>query len=168
MGSARNASGDDCQRASSCPDLRTACPEEGMSAFLLHILGYDLWFYWTHRWMHATALGWSFHRHHHTVMSPTWKDTYTGHWAEGPVQSLGFCLPWLLGIWSPWSTLAAAFVCQARGLARHDGRTTWLIGNHHLLHHRLVGVNYGEYWMDRLWGTADTRPELREHGWIRI
>jgi sterol desaturase/sphingolipid hydroxylase (fatty acid hydroxylase superfamily) len=38
-------------------------------------------------------------------------------------------------------------------MLRHDNRFSWLIGNHHLLHHKYVKYNFGEYWIDCLCGT---------------
>jgi sterol desaturase/sphingolipid hydroxylase (fatty acid hydroxylase superfamily) len=37
---------------------------------------------------------------------------------------------------------------------RHDNRFSWITGNHHLLHHKYINYNFGEYWIDRLFGTA--------------
>lgn len=139
-----------------------------MLVVVLHILGYDLWFYASHRLAHWNPWLWSYHKRHHEKRRPVWTDTYHGHWLEGPAQSLGFLLPWALGLWSPWESLVAAGFCQLRGLLRHDARSTWLIGNHHLLHHWLGTSNYGEAWIDDLCGTTDTHPELREAGWVRI
>jgi sterol desaturase/sphingolipid hydroxylase (fatty acid hydroxylase superfamily) len=36
---------------------------------------------------------------------------------------------------------------------RHDERCIWLIGNHHILHHKYPQYNYGEYWLDKLFKT---------------
>jgi sterol desaturase/sphingolipid hydroxylase (fatty acid hydroxylase superfamily) len=38
-------------------------------------------------------------------------------------------------------------------MMRHDDRLIWLIGNHHLLHHKYPLYNFGEYWLDSLMGT---------------
>jgi len=34
-----------------------------------------------------------------------------------------------------------------------DHRFTWLIGNHHLLHHKYPPYNFGEYWIDKMFKT---------------
>lgn len=38
-------------------------------------------------------------------------------------------------------------------MLRHDYRCSWLIGNHHLIHHMHPNYNYGEYWLDYLFNT---------------
>jgi Delta7-sterol 5-desaturase len=136
---------------------------------LFHILCYDIWFYGSHILLHKTSWGWSIHSIHHEKRDPVWTDTYHGHWIESPFQSLGIALPWLLGCdIHPLELFLASLVCQLRGLARHDNRTAWLIGNHHILHHQLGYVNYGEYWIDCLCGTVDTSIEKRVVGYLRI
>ena len=44
-------------------------------------------------------------------------------------------------------------ILNIRGMLRHDYRFIWLVGNHHLLHHKYPQYNYGEYWLDYLFGT---------------
>lgn len=124
-----------------------------MLLILLHILGYDIWFYISHILLH-TKLFWKYHKIHHMIIHPKYTDTYKGHFMEGPFQSLGFLLPFLVYDFDIVSfVLAFAFV-NIRGMARHDHRTVWLIGNHHLLHHQYFNSNYGEYWLDKLFGTS--------------
>ena len=38
-------------------------------------------------------------------------------------------------------------------MMRHDRRFIFIVGNHHLLHHKYQKYNYGEYWIDMLCGT---------------
>ena len=118
----------------------------------LHIIGYDIWFYISHRMLHTPAL-WRIHRVHHEKVHPTYWDTYHGHWAESPFQSLGFLLPFVFRLWSVSPLLVAGALVNLRGLMRHDERCVWLIGNHHLIHHLDGRVNFGDYWVDRLIGT---------------
>ncbi len=124
-----------------------------MYAFLAHIVGYDLWFYLSHRLLHTHTLWW-IHKEHHAYIYPKWYDTYSGHWLEGPFQSLGYGSPLLIGVWSPWEALAALIVINLRGMGRHDPRSAWLIdGGHHLQHHQQFTKNYGEPWLDWVCGT---------------
>jgi sterol desaturase/sphingolipid hydroxylase (fatty acid hydroxylase superfamily) len=48
-------------------------------------------------------------------------------------------------------------------MMRHDKRFVWLIGDHHLLHHRDGRYNFGEGWIDSLCGTRFERHELIGH-----
>jgi lathosterol oxidase len=123
-----------------------------MISFVLHILGYDIWFYISHILLH-TPLLWKYHKIHHKIINPKWTDTYTGHWLEGPFQSLGFLLPLIFLHFNSTEFLFALAFVNIRGMARHDNRTAWLIGNHHILHHQYFNYNYGEYWIDKLCGT---------------
>jgi sterol desaturase/sphingolipid hydroxylase (fatty acid hydroxylase superfamily) len=68
-------------------------------------------------------------------------------------QSIGFFTP-LLFFEMDWISfgLALLFV-NVKGLLRHDKRGSWLMGDHHLLHHRFLRGNFGEKWLDQLGGT---------------
>lgn len=86
-------------------------------------------------------------------MHPTFLDTHKGHIVEAVGQSIGFLFPVLIYTYTIHDIgIAAAFV-GVRGLMRHDARCVFLIGNHHLLHHRYPSYNFGEYWIDYLCGT---------------
>ena len=138
-----------------------------MLVFILHILGYDLWFYASHLLLHSKAL-WPIHRIHHEHRAPKWRDTYHGHWMENPLQGFGFLLPFAVAAPAWGQTLAALAVVNLRGMARHDRRTAWLIGNHHMLHHEAGCWNYGEYWLDRLFGTAYPAGEKVARGLVYV
>lgn len=138
-----------------------------MLMFLLHVLGYDIWFYVSHRLLH-TKYFWWIHKIHHEKKYPTIWDTNHAHWSEGLIQSSGILFPFLM--YSPnWLDFALACIfTNTRGYMRHDIRTAWLIGNHHLLHHEFGNVNYGDYYMDWIFGTLDIRRDKRVNGLIRI
>lgn len=124
-----------------------------MFHIIASIFCYDIWFYASHILLHHRRL-YRFHKEHHSRIVPTFADTYVGHALEGPFQSLGAAVPFLL--WSGWSLLDVAAVVvllNLRGMMRHDVRCERYIGNHHLLHHRYPNYNFGEYWLDTLFGT---------------
>ena len=126
-----------------------------MYALIAHILGYDIWFYVSHRLLHMPALWW-IHKGHHAYMHPKWYNTYDGHLIEGPFQSLGYLLPFVIGLWSPWEAFAALVLINLRGMGRHDPRSApYVDGGHHLAHHLRFTTNYGEPWLDRLCGTLE-------------
>lgn len=123
-----------------------------MFHIFLSVLCYDIWFYISHRFLHTRTL-YPIHSVHHQKVEPTFLDTYEGHWFESPFQGLGALVPFY---WYSYNLTAIAVILlflNARGMMRHDPRFIWLIGNHHLLHHRHPQFNYGEYWLDRLGGT---------------
>jgi sterol desaturase/sphingolipid hydroxylase (fatty acid hydroxylase superfamily) len=133
----------------------------------LHIFGYDLWFYISHRLLHTRALWWIHAQHHERRTGLRWLDAYHGHWLESTVQPLGFLLPLVTGQAWNWTTaLITAALINARGLARHDERCSWIPGIiHHLKHHSNPKVNFGEPWLDVLCGTMQLplgeRQDLR-------
>ena len=123
-----------------------------MLFFLLTILGYDIWFYISHRLLHHRFL-YPIHSIHHEKMEPKFLDTYHGHWFEMVFQSIGFFTP-LLFFDPCWLSFGLALLyVNAKGLLRHDTRGSWITGDHHLLHHQYPTYNYGEVWLDKLGGT---------------
>lgn len=125
-----------------------------------HILGYDIWFYVSHRLLHTSALYW-IHKVHHENRIPTFFDTYHDHWFESPFQSLGFFAPFLLTGFDPLQVTLALVFINARGMLQHDERGAWLVGRHHLNHHLDGRGNYGMVWIDRLCGTC-LPPKVNE------
>jgi sterol desaturase/sphingolipid hydroxylase (fatty acid hydroxylase superfamily) len=130
----------------------THISSKDMLDIVLSVLCYDIWFYVSHRILH-TRLLYPIHSVHHRKIIPTILDTYDGHWFETQFQGLGALVPFAFMSCSITTALAILVILNARGLMRHDERFVWLIGNHHLLHHRVPKYNYGEYWLDRLGGT---------------
>jgi len=95
-------------------------------------------------------------------------DAYEGHSIETVVQSVGIFVPLVIyhnPILIGPCLLAVIFV-NIRGIMRHDDRFSWLIGNHHLLHHKYTKYNFGEYWIDRIAGTCCPHSIEYKHGII--
>jgi lathosterol oxidase len=134
--------------------------------FIVFVVSYDVWFYISHVFLHHPYWYTKIHRKHHSVNpgTMTFADTYVAHWVEGPLQSVGVLLPLLF--YHSTSFLVAVSFLQLRGLARHDKRSNWLIGNHHLLHHKDPRYNFGEYWLDTLFGTRYPVKEEYEYGYL--
>ena len=125
--------------------------------FLVHVIGYDVWFYLSHLALHTRALWW-IHRRHHERREPVWVDTYHGHWLESVMQGGGFFVP--LALWRlselSWTAAAAALLfVNVRAMLHHDSRGSWLVGDYHLVHHRRPNVNFGQPWLDWLGGTRE-------------
>jgi len=126
----------------------------------LFIISYDIWFYLSHIILHDKSL-YKFHKLHHVAVKPIWLDTMKASTVENVFQAIGIFLP-LLYYQSITTDFAYANVAVIiRGLMRHDDRCTFLIGNHHLLHHKYPSYNFGEYWIDAACGTM--YPNTAEH-----
>lgn len=123
-----------------------------MLNIVISIFFYDIWFYISHVLLHNRFL-YHYHNEHHTYSTPTFLETYKGHWTEGPFQGIGMFIPFFFLSYSFIEIGIIFFLLNVRGMMRHDERCIWLIGNHHLLHHKYPRYNFGEYWLDALCGT---------------
>jgi len=123
-----------------------------MLNILLSVFCYDIWFYISHLLLHTPML-YKFHHEHHMKEFPTFLDTYVGHALEGPFQGLGALVPFCAYKYSALDICLILAILNIRGMMRHDPRCRFIIGNHHLLHHRYPRFNYGEAWIDRICGT---------------
>ena len=142
-----------------------------MNKFLLiplQIFSYDVWFYISHVFLHYktpfTLIHYIHHQKPHNKLI-LW-DAYVGSNWEGIIQSAGIFIPYLLNRFPLPYLFIAGFLTNLRGLIRHDNRYIWLIGNHHLLHHKYPNYNYGEYWIDKLCGTLYPNADEYEYGLI--
>jgi sterol desaturase/sphingolipid hydroxylase (fatty acid hydroxylase superfamily) len=128
-----------------------------MLNILLSIVSYDLWFYASHVFLHKYLF--SMHSVHHESNADTlvWSDTYVSHPAEDFLQSMGMFFPYAVCTYTVADTAIILFLLNLRGIIRHDHRMAWLT-NHHLLHHKYMNYNYGEYWIDCACGTGFSGP----------
>jgi sterol desaturase/sphingolipid hydroxylase (fatty acid hydroxylase superfamily) len=134
---------------------------------IFSILCCDIWFYISHLILHHEYF-YKYHKKHHKKINPNFLDTYTGHFLEGPFQSLGFLLCVILIKYTIIERISALILINLRGMLRHDERGVFLIGNHHLLHHTYPKYNYGEYWLDCICGTKYPHDEEYKKGLIYI
>ena len=130
-----------------------------MLALISHLLSYDLFFYFSHRLMHSKEYWW-IHEEHHNYVNPTWEDSHKAHILENSILTVGYCIPFLFGIWSPYEVLGSIIIITIRGWLRHDKRTEWVDGGHHLYHHKVYNKNYGEPWLDWIFGTLDYKHNM--------
>jgi len=116
----------------------------------LSIISYDIWFYISHLILH-TEYFYKYHKEHHkNKINLIFTDTYVGHILEGPFQGIGMFFPYLFFNYTLSELIISLAILNIRGMMRHDYRCSWLIGNHHLIHHQYPNYNYGEYWIDYL------------------
>ena len=137
-----------------------------MFQFFAHILCYDLWFYIIHILLHKKL--YFVHIYHHYNWKPTFLDFYTSHWLETYSQYIGIMLPLLYYKYLYTQFLYAMIFVNVRGIMKHDERTNFIFGNHHMLHHKYPKYNFGEYWIDYLGGTLYPNEEEYIYGLIKM
>jgi sterol desaturase/sphingolipid hydroxylase (fatty acid hydroxylase superfamily) len=133
-----------------------------MLSTISYIISYDIWFYLSHIILHNKTF-YVFHKQHHVHIHPIWLDTLEGSTFESVFQIFGLFLPLLYYQTIGVHFLTAASLIGIRALMRHDPRCSFLIGNHHLLHHKYPSYNFGQYWIDAVCGTL--YPNATEHEW---
>jgi sterol desaturase/sphingolipid hydroxylase (fatty acid hydroxylase superfamily) len=122
------------------------------------ILCYDIWFYIFHVILHKYFYA-SIHKLHHSVPHEimTYEHTNNGHLIENIISPLGQFVPFYfyeINQTTIINFLIASSIIGIRALLRHDNRCSWIIGNHHILHHKHLNCNYGEYWLDCVFDTC--------------
>jgi sterol desaturase/sphingolipid hydroxylase (fatty acid hydroxylase superfamily) len=125
-----------------------------MIYIFLHILSYDIWFYFTHRFMHKYFYN-QVHKKHHSVFYKNLKysDAYNSEYSEDIIKSFGVMIPFIFIKLNIIQFFVALIFINLRGILRHNYSSSFLIGTHHLLHHKYPEFNYGEYWIDFMFGT---------------
>jgi sterol desaturase/sphingolipid hydroxylase (fatty acid hydroxylase superfamily) len=93
-------------------------------------------------------------------------DTYVGHVLEGPFQGMGVFFPYLFIKTDVRILICSLILINIRGMLRHDYNYIWIIGNHHILHHKHPQYNFGEYWLDKLFGTDYPNKQEYQSGMI--
>ena len=134
-----------------------------MILILVSIISYDIWFYISHVALHSQIM-YKYHKLHHTKSEPTYVDTYLAHNVETVFQGVGVFFPSMVYKPAFFELAMALLLINMRGMMAHDRRFVFLIGNHHLLHHKYHNCNYGQYWIDSLLGTVHPIKEERRSG----
>jgi len=139
-----------------------------MLFIISHIFCYDVWFYVSHIILHDPILYGIIHYIHHSTPyhKLDYAATHVAHYAENLIQPIGFIVPCFFIGFMPVTLVISFSIIIVRGLLRHDHRYSWLIGNHHLLHHKYPRYNFGEYWIDVLCGTHCKHTEEYVYGKI--
>lgn len=83
--------------------------------FVVFFVWVEVWFYWTHRWMHQSEFMWKFHEHHHlSILTQPLTATSFSFVEKFVFYTCGwFLLPTLLSWYIPISAygIAAYFAC---------------------------------------------------------
>lgn len=142
--------------------------EYKMFSIIYHIFCYDAWFYISHIILHIPRIYGAIHNIHHETpyLELNCDSTAKGHPVEHIIQPLGIFIPCLYYGINPTYFFISFLIITTRGLMRHDHRCTWIIGNHHLLHHKHPKYNFGEYWIDRMLGTLYPKSDEYIYGLI--
>ena len=122
---------------------------------IIYTVFYDIWFYFSHILLHKSNTIKYIHKEHHKThpKNMIYTDTYIAHIYETPIQSIGIFVPLLFMKFYLFRFICTLLFLNIRGTIRHDHRFVWVFGNHHLLHHEYPQYNYGEYWLDYIFGT---------------
>jgi sterol desaturase/sphingolipid hydroxylase (fatty acid hydroxylase superfamily) len=123
-----------------------------MKQFILYILYYDFFYYFLHRLLH-TRLFYKIHKIHHLKIKPSFSDYYNVHILEIPLTTFGLFLAVYIHKIYIYQLIWSILFINIRGMLEHDDRFIFLVGDHHLNHHLLFTCNYGEYWLDFIFGT---------------
>ena len=120
----------------------------------LIITSYDIWFYLSHIMLHMNFLK-KIHKIHHSTnyKKLIFTDTSKAHFIENILQPFGAFIPLIFLDINIYLFINTCILIYFRGLLRHDYRIINIVGNHHILHHKYPNYNYGEYWLDKLFGT---------------
>lgn len=138
-----------------------------MLNIVVSIICYDIWFYTSHIMLHNKGL-YKYHREHHLKIVPTYLDTYVGHKLESPFQGIGMFFPFIIWSYDVYDLIVILLILNIRGMMRHDEKFVFLIGNHHLLHHKYPKYNFGEYWIDYIYGTKYPNDDEYKTGLIYL
>ena len=123
--------------------------------FILSILSFDIWFYAMHYALHNVYLYSKIHRIHHQIgyNELDFSNSYTSHIIEKPITYIGLFIPYMFLKFDFNSIMLSFLFINIRDMLRHDKRFIWLVGEHHLLHHKYPQFNFGEQWLDRFFWT---------------
>jgi sterol desaturase/sphingolipid hydroxylase (fatty acid hydroxylase superfamily) len=124
-----------------------------MKEFFFYIVYYDIFYYFLHRLLHTKYL-YSIHKIHHIKKIPDYYDYYNIHVLELPFTSIGLIFAIYLYKLYIYQLLYAIIFINVRGILMHDNQFIYLLGDHHLVHHKHYKCNYGEYWLDYIFGTV--------------
>ncbi len=131
--------------------------------FLLFSVWIEVWFYWTHRWMHHSKIMWKIHKHHHlSIVNQPLTATSFSLIEKLVFYTCGwFSLPTLISWYIPISPygIAAYFTYYyiASAIAHSNTEFLYLLQKHlpwglnkflasstaHALHHARYSVNFG-------------------------
>jgi len=127
-----------------------------MDKTILYLLYYDIFYYFMHRLLH-TKMFYLIHKIHHKKQIPDYFDFYNVDIVEIPITSVGLGVALYLHEIYVYQLLCSILIINVRGVMAHETNCVFLLGDHHLDHHKYIYCNYGEYWLDYIFDTARGR-----------
>lgn len=128
-----------------------------------YVIGFDTWFYWSHRWLHDIDWLWNnVHFIHHQFKEPSAFAQFATHPIEAAMQGpIGHYMCTLIFPMHPVAHAVFGFFSSAYAIAAHDGRWNALT-NYHYFHHskgrgRFIYFNMGfltpcwDVWCNTRW-----------------
>jgi lathosterol oxidase len=141
-----------------------------VSLFLLSLI-HEVYFYFTHVWMHRPAVYRRVHAVHHYSRKTTPWASFSFHPLEAVIQAAFLPLATLVIPLHPLAIVTYLTMMTLSAISNHlgvelisaKGVTSWFIsGEHHALHHERFDCNYGLYYrfMDQVFGTDRMKEDL--------
>lgn len=142
------------------------------ASFFLMAISHEIYFYFTHRWMHHPFVYKKVHHIHHKSLRPSPWASFSFHPIESVLESLILPLlvlvipvhPVIFILYLTAMTVSAIINHLGFELLPRDGSRHWFWGlfisaTHHGQHHKYYDCNYGLYFtvLDRLMKTEDSR-----------
>tara|TARA_Y100000817_G_C16853924_1_gene543241 strand:+ start:1428 stop:1832 length:405 start_codon:yes stop_codon:yes gene_type:complete len=128
-------------------------------SLFLTVISYDIWFYFMHRLFH-TKLLYKYHKKHHEyVISKREAATY-GTLVDNGLTSCGGIIVFLILPINIYGCIIGNIYVYLRGFVLHcpillnNYYLKKIYTDHHLKHHLYFNCNYGQEWLDSLFGTS--------------
>ena len=127
-------------------------------SFIVTSLVHDLYFYWTHRWLHLPRIFKMFHKIHHNSVTPSPWASFSFHPVEGVIQALALPLivlivplhPVVILIYLTAMTLSAVSNHLGFEILPQKSERSWakwfVSGVHHTQHHRYYRYNFSLFY----------------------
>jgi sterol desaturase/sphingolipid hydroxylase (fatty acid hydroxylase superfamily) len=141
-------------------------------SFIVFTLFHEVYFYFTHIWMHRPNVYRRIHRVHHLSVKTSPFASFSFHPLEAIVHAVFIPFMVLIVPIHPAVIIAYLTFMTITAISNHAGvelvpfkfiRNHFISGNHHSIHHQKMRYNYGLYYtfMDRLMGTDDSSLEKK-------
>ena len=128
------------------------------ASLFLYSLVHEVYFYWTHRWLHIPAVFKKFHAVHHQSLTPSPWASFSFHPVEALIQALALPLIVLVIPIHPVAFLVYLTLMSLSAVTNHLGFeilprrsennvARFLIsGVHHTMHHKYYRANFGLFY----------------------